>query len=99
MQRIAIIGLGLIGGSLGLALKKAKGAEVEIVGFSRRSETISRAKACDAIDKTASDMASAVRQANLVFIATPVLTIKEVLRQISAHLSPQSVVTDVGSTK
>jgi len=99
VERITIIGLGLIGGSLGLALKRAKGTGVEIVGFSRSQETMSKAKSCGAIDKVAGDMASSVAQADMVFISTPVMTIKEVLEHISGHLPPQCIVTDAGSTK
>lgn len=99
MERIAIIGLGLIGGSLGLALKKAKATGTGIVGFSRRWETIVKAKECGVIDQAARDLASAVAGANLVIIATPVMTIKEVLERISEHLLPECVVTDTGSTK
>jgi prephenate dehydrogenase len=100
VQRIAIIGLGLIGGSLALALEKAKkGKGVEIVGFSRSPETVARAKECGAIDRAASDLVSAVTDADLVIIATPVMTTKEILASIAEHLSPGCVVTDTGSTK
>ncbi len=99
MKRIAIIGLGLIGGSLALALKKAGAKGTEIVGFSRSAETIARARECGAIDRTATNLASAVSGADMVVIATPVMAIKEVLVSISEHLSPNCVVTDAGSTK
>ena len=100
MKRIAIIGLGLIGGSLALALKKSKVAKgMEIVGFSRSAETIARARECGAIDRTAGNLASTVAGADVVVIATPVMTTKEVLASISEHLSPKCVVTDTGSTK
>jgi prephenate dehydrogenase len=97
--RVAIIGLGLIGGSLGLALKKANGPETEVVGFSRRSETVARAKERGIIDSAAADMASAVRDADMVAIATPVLAIEEILQGVSAHLRAGCTVTDMGSTK
>ena len=97
MERIAIIGLGLTGGSLALAFKKAE--EVEIVGFSRSPETVARAKKCGAIDKSARDLASAVKGADIVIIATPVMATEDVLVAISKHLSPGCLVTDVGSTK
>lgn len=99
MGRIAIIGLGLIGGSLGLALKRAKGNGMEVIGFSRRSETIAKAKERRVIDEAAVDLASAVAEADLVIIATPVVTIKEILERISGHLPLKCVVTDIGSTK
>jgi len=83
-----------------LALEKAKkGKGVEIVGFSRRAETVATAKECGAIDLAASDLISAVTDVDLVIIATPVMTTKEILASISEHLSPGCVVTDTGSTK
>jgi len=99
VKRIAIIGLGLIGGSLALALKKASAKGTEIIGFSRSLETVARAKDCGAIDKAAENPASAVAGADMVVIATPVMATKEVLASISKHLSPKCVVTDTGSTK
>ncbi len=99
MERIAVIGLGLIGGSLALALKRSVASEAEIVGFSRRSETVTRAKERGVIDRAAGDMASAVEGADLVIIATPVMTIRAVLERISGHVSSECVVTDTGSTK
>jgi len=99
VKRIAIIGLGLIGGSLALALKKASAKGTEIIGFSRSSETVARAKDCGAIDEAAESPASAVAGADMVVIATPVMATKEVLASISEHLSPKCLVTDTGSTK
>jgi prephenate dehydrogenase len=99
VKRIAIIGLGLIGGSLALALKKASAKGTEIVGFSRSAETIARARECGAIDQAAGNLASAVSGADVVVIATPVMATKEVLASISEHLSPKCLVTDTGSTK
>jgi len=88
-----------MGGSLALALKEAGDIEAEITGFSRRSETVARAKDGHLIDRAADDLASAVQAASLVIIATPVMAIREVMKGISGHLSRGCVVTDVGSTK
>ncbi len=99
MERVAIIGLGLVGGSLALALKKSPVVEAEIIGFSRRAETVTRAKESGIIDRGAENLASAVKDVDLVIITTPVLAIKEILERISAVLSPGCVVTDAGSTK
>jgi len=99
LERIAIIGLGLIGGSLALALKRSAAIEAEIVGFSHRSETVTRAEGSGIIDRAAGDMPSAVEGADLVVIATPVMTVRGVLERISGHVSPECVVTDTGSTK
>ncbi len=99
MKRIAIIGLGLIGGSLALALKKSTAGKMEIVGFSRSAKTIAAARRRGAIDRAAKNLASAVSGADMVVIATPVMVTKEVLASISEHLSPRCVITDTGSTK
>ncbi|MCL0089754.1 prephenate dehydrogenase [Dehalococcoidia bacterium] len=98
-RKIAVVGLGLIGGSLGLALKQAKGDELEIIGFARRPETASEAVRRGVVDGTEAQLARAVSRADVVVIATPVLTIKDILRDIAGHLSPNSIVTDTGSTK
>jgi len=98
-MRIAIIGLGLIGGSIGLALKRAKWREAEIVGYVRRSEARSLALKSGAVDRVGISLEETVKSADLVIIATPVLTIEEVLLQIAAELAPDSVVTDTASTK
>jgi len=99
LEKVTIIGVGLIGGSLGLALKKSPTLDAEIVGFSRRSETVARALEHGIIDRGADSMKCAVEEADLVIIATPVMTIKEVLERISIDLTPGCIVTDTGSTK
>ena len=99
LNRIVIIGLGLIGGSLGLALKKARGDDVEVIGFSRRAQTVTKARERGIIDTPAFDLAVAVAQADIIVIATPVLKIKETLKIIAAHVPQECTITDVGSTK
>jgi prephenate dehydrogenase len=96
---VAIVGLGLIGGSLGLALKKKMGKDVHIVGYSRRPETTAKAKDRAIVDAAALDLGGAVSGADVVIIATPVLTIKEVLQDIAPHVDTGCVVSDIGSTK
>ncbi len=98
-MHIAIIGLGLIGGSIGLALKKLNEPEWEIVGYVRRSEAASAALKLGAVDKVEMSLECAVKEADLVIIATPVLTIKEILSRIAGCLSPGCIVTDTASTK
>lgn len=99
MERVTIIGLGLIGGSLGLALKRAKGANVEIVGYTRTPHSAAKALQRGAVDRTVDSLAFAVAESQLVIIATPVMTIKEILSHIARVLPNNCVVTDVGSTK
>jgi prephenate dehydrogenase len=95
---VAIVGLGLLGGSLGLALKKA-GFAGRIVGYARRAETRDQALRAGAIDEAFTDVTGAVRGADLVILATPVAVILDQLPRLQPHLSPQALITDVGSTK
>lgn len=98
MSRMAIIGLGLIGGSMGLALRKAK-KNGEVVGFARRPEVASRAIERGAVDRAEESLNSAVKGADLVLIATPVIAMKAILAEIGGSLNPGCIVTDVASTK
>ena len=95
---MAIVGLGLLGGSLGLALKKA-GFTGRIVGYARREETREQALRAGAVDEGFADVNEAVHGADLVILATPVAVILDHLPRLQAHLSPQALITDVGSTK
>ncbi len=97
-MRIAIIGLGLIGGSMGLALRKKK-ADLEVVGFARRREVASRAVELGAVDRTEGDLLAVVRGADLVLIATPTMAMKEIMDNIRESLDEGCIVTDVASTK
>ena len=98
-MRIAIIGLGLIGGSIGLALKQASWRGAEIIGYARRRETGSLALKSGAVDKVESNLRNVVKGADIVIIAAPVLTIKDIFEQIAPELSDDSIVTDTASTK
>jgi prephenate dehydrogenase len=96
---VTIIGLGLIGGSIGLALRQGKKSSWEVVGHSRRRDTVDKALGMGAIDRAETNVKDAVRQAELIIIATPVLTVKEILTEVAPHLAPSCVVTDTASTK
>ncbi|MBM4447173.1 MAG: prephenate dehydrogenase/arogenate dehydrogenase family protein [Chloroflexi bacterium] len=98
-MRIAIIGLGLIGGSIGLALKQADWREAEIIGYARRRETGTLALKSGAVDKVESNLCGAVKGADIIIIATPALTLKDVFTQITPGLTADSIVTDTASTK
>jgi len=81
MIRVSIIGLGLIGASLGMALRNADPAEsplgpVEVVGFDRHASTVRTARGRLAIDREARSLAEAVRDAQIVVVATPVLAVR-----------------------
>jgi len=97
-NRVAIIGLGLIGGSIGLALHKAKAAQ-QITGYDLAKGISNQARKIDAIDQPYSALADAVRGAELVILATPVGAMRSLLQDVAAVLSPGAVVTDVASTK
>jgi prephenate dehydrogenase len=96
---VAIIGLGLIGGSIGLALRQGKKPAREIVGYSRRRETVARALSLGAIERGGTNLKNTVEQAELIIIATPVLTVKEIFSKMAPHLPSGCIVTDTGSTK
>lgn len=98
-MRVAIIGLGLVGGSLGMALKRTIKTGLDIVGFALHPETLELAKDLGAISRTASSSVEAARGADIVILSTPVLDMKETLQVIGPHLSPGCIVTDTASTK
>jgi prephenate dehydrogenase len=96
-QRVAILGTGLVGGSFGLALRKHF-PDISIVGFDR-AETLQTALARGAVRETARDLASAVRGADLVYVALPIGATIEALPAIAAAAKDGALVTDTGSTK
>ncbi|HVY95509.1 MAG TPA: prephenate dehydrogenase/arogenate dehydrogenase family protein [Solirubrobacterales bacterium] len=97
MTKAAVLGVGLIGGSIGLAARERLGAEV--VGHSRREETLARALELGALDRGAASLEEACEGAELVFCAGPVALLPEQARAALAAAGPDAVVTDVGSTK
>lgn len=97
-NRVAIIGLGLIGGSLGLALRQAKAAR-QVAGYDLQKGVGERARKLGAIDQPCSSLAEAVRGAELIILATPVGAMRSLLQQLATCASPGAVVTDVASTK
>jgi prephenate dehydrogenase len=96
-QHISIIGLGLIGGSWGLALKQ-HGFAGRRVGCDR-PEVLAEALAAGAVEEGSADFSGAVRDADLVILATPVGVILDLLPQLKTAVPPRALVTDVGSTK
>ena len=98
-KRISIVGLGLIGGSMGLALKQSGLRDAELVGYVRTAEAGQRALRLGAVDAVEGDLRRAVNGADLVVLATPVMAIKDVLQEIGPHLPPGCLVTDTASTK
>jgi len=97
-QKVVIFGVGLIGGSFSLALRKA-GAVGEVVGFGRSQTTLDEAKRLGILDRIGSDVAREVCDADIVLIATPVAQMAEIFTRIAPHLGVNTLVTDGGSTK
>lgn len=97
-MRLALIGVGLIGGSFAKALRAA-GAVEHVVGFDVDPAALQRAIELGVIDEGAASTSNAVSKANVVVIATPVGSVQEVLRSIAPHAASTLIVTDVGSTK
>jgi len=98
-KHIAIIGLGLIGGSIGLALKRSGLENAELTGYARNPEVASKALRLRAVDKIGESLASTVGKADIVILAAPTMAIKEILEQIGPHLISGCIVTDTASTK
>jgi prephenate dehydrogenase len=96
-MRIAILGVGLIGGSIGLAARQRLGAEV--VGWSRSGETLDRALELGALDRAAGSLAAACEGAEAVFCSAPVSVLPQQVADALAASGPDTVVTDAGSTK
>jgi prephenate dehydrogenase len=96
-NQITIIGTGLIGGSLGLALRRS-GFAGRIVGCDA-PEVLQQAKACGAIDAAEPDLRAAVAGSDLVVIATPVRTTINLLPHVAEVCEPNALITDTGSTK
>ncbi len=96
-RNITIIGVGVIGGSLGLAIRK-RFPSVHIVGVDKR-DVLKKALKRGAIDEAATDLRRALSAADLVFLATPVSVIQNDLPKVAAFTSRRTLVTDVGSVK
>jgi prephenate dehydrogenase len=97
-RKVVIFGVGLIGGSFALALRKA-GAVSDVVGFGRGAATLEQARQLGIIDRIGNDVAREVRDADLVLLATPVAQMAEIFARIAPHLGAHTLVTDGGSTK
>ena len=98
IRHVTIIGVGLLGGSAGLAIK-ARDPSVRIAGVGRRRKSLRQALDMGAIDSAHLDAAEAVGASDLIILATPVGAFESYLRAIRPHLAKGAVVVDVGSTK
>lgn len=98
MKKLVIFGVGLIGGSVALALKKRADAPL-CVGVGRNQTTLDEALTLNIIDEATTDIAAALCDAEMVLIAAPVAQTKAILQSIQPHLNSNTIVTDAGSTK
>lgn len=98
INRLAIIGVGLIGGSLSLALKKA-GQVGEVVGYARTESVRQQALELGVIDRSASSIADAVKDADIIFLAVPMGAMSSVLIELAPHITDRMIITDGGSAK
>jgi prephenate dehydrogenase len=96
--RVALLGLGLMGGSLGLALRERDLAE-QVAGYDAREGAVARARERGAIDEASASLEAAVRGADLVVLATPVLAMAALFEALAPSVEAGAVVTDLGSTK
>jgi len=97
-MKLALLGVGMIGGSLAAAWRRA-GAATTVTGFDISPSALDTALARGLVDRTAADAAAAVEDADVVLLATPVGAMRQVLAAMAPRLPPQAIVTDVGSTK
>lgn len=96
---ITIIGLGLIGGSLGLALKKRCGQNVIVTGIDYDLLTLQQAIERGAVDYSTNDVKKGVEQADVIFLCTPVLQMLPIIEEFLPYVKKGCIITDVGSTK
>ena len=97
-RKLTIVGVGLIGGSFALALKKAQAVE-QVMGVGRSPQVLARAAALGIVDAITTSMEEALDGADLVLIATPVAQTGAILAALAPFLQPHTIVTDAGSTK
>ena len=98
-MKLAIIGVGLIGGSLGLCLKDKLGDKIFITGLCRSQASMQRSMELGAVDLATSDLAAVVGDADIIFLSPPVLQIVPMVKKILPLLKSGAILTDAGSTK
>ena len=98
LRKVAIVGVGLIGGSFAMALRRA-GVVNQVVGVDRDARALERAITLGVIDTTAESPSEAAKGADLVFVSVPVRAIGGVLHDVALGIGPDGVITDAGSTK
>lgn len=97
-DRAVIVGVGLLGGSIGMALRD-RGLASQVVGFGRRRESLKLAYELGAVDSFCTELGEACSEADLVLVCTPVQLVPELVLECQQHVKPGALITDVGSTK
>lgn len=97
-RNVAILGVGLIGGSIGLALR-SRGVATEVVGIGRAPASLDEAVRLGAVDRATTDVAEGVRSADVVVVCTPVNRVAEDVRRCAEAAGPGVLITDAGSSK
>jgi len=97
-KKVTLVGVGLLGGSLGLALKKRKLAG-EVVGFVRRAASVEECERLGAVDSATRELSTAVNGSDLVVLCTPLAQMRGLAKQLAPSLKRGAIVTDVGSVK
>lgn len=98
LRQVSVIGLGLLGGSVSLAVRQRMPA-IQVVGYSHRATTRRKAKTLGIATRVVGDLAAATATADLVILATPIFTFEQYFADLAAVVPPGCIVTDVGSTK
>lgn len=97
-NKIAIIGIGLLGGSLGLAIRN-KGLAKSVYGYVRRQEVIQKCIELGIVERASCDISEVVRDADLIILCTPILQMKSLVEMMFPYLKKGAIITDVGSAK
>jgi prephenate dehydrogenase len=99
MPKVSIIGLGLIGGSIGLALKRVATPDVMVVGYDRDARVAQRARTAGAVQQELPQIDQVIDGADLIIVATPIVNMRSVFEEMAPYLKPGMIVTDTASTK
>jgi prephenate dehydrogenase len=97
-RKITIVGVGLLGGSLGLAIKK-RGLAGQVVGYVRRAASVAECKKAKAVDLCTQDLHAAVAEADLIVLCTPLAQMLPLLKEMRPAIKRGAIITDVGSVK
>jgi prephenate dehydrogenase len=98
LRQITVVGLGLLGGSVGLTILRCF-SSVKVIGYTHRSSTREKARDISVAGRIVDDLKDSVRGSDIIILATPIHTFEHIFSDIADALSPGAIVTDVGSTK